>query len=442
LEDAEQASLSYDIVIASPVISSGLSIEHRGAPHFTLVAFLGSGNAITPGDATQQIARVRYVDRCLIGVMRNNLPNNVLEEQLLAGRVDALALQNDQVIPGSYDRLVVGLKADEANGRADFAAGLFWLLEREGWLVCRGSVGLREEETQVALDEQRHLRAEKLMAASEVSVELTVERLRMLRELPAAERSEHQSQIEDLEIQLEAARIREALGVRQLLQEDIDLWDEGRIISKLEQFLDLCRLGPPPVSMTDGPFSLRSLRAARRQLYAELFEGYDVARPDWLTPDVAHELLDRIMRKPELFAVCGLVGAKYASGYIDKAGQIVPLKRPADPVREVTEILRRAGLAAVGKQVRVSQKGPDLVNTKGAICDKTRIRRYSTEGWPLMRDLARVHRETQRGRIVQTQDKPMSVRQLGRSLRAALPLLEEVLQGTAGDETRWSEPGD
>ena len=359
LEDAELASQSYDIVIASPVISSGLSIEHRGAPHFTLVAFLGSGNAITPGDAAQQIARVRYVDRCLVGVMRNNLPHNLLEEQLLGGRAAALALQNDQVMPGSYDQLVVGLKVDEENGRADFASGLFWLLEREDWLVCRGSLGSREKETQTVLDAHRQVRSEKLMAAPEVSVEVTVEQLRMLRELPAAERSEYQSQIEALETQLEAARIREALGVWRLLEEDIDLWDEGRLLSRLERFVDLGRIGSLPTSSTDVAFSLRSLRAARRQLYADLFEGYDIAQPDWLTPEVAEEVLDRVMRKPELFAACGLVGPKYASGYIDKVNQIVPLKRPADPVREVTDILRRAGLTAVGKQVRVSQREPN-----------------------------------------------------------------------------------
>lgn len=129
LEDAEQSSLSYDIVIASPVISCGLSIEHRGAAHFTLVAFLGSGAAITPGDALQQLARVRYVNRFLVGVMQNNSPHGLLEEQLMTGRAQALALQADEVNPGRFDRLVIGLKADQANGRADFAAGLYWLLE-------------------------------------------------------------------------------------------------------------------------------------------------------------------------------------------------------------------------------------------------------------------------------------------------------------------------
>ena len=428
LLDAEQSSLAFDIVIASPVISSGLSIEHRGAPHFTLVAFLGSGNAITPGDSVQQLARVRYVDRVLVGVMHNNLPHGVIAEQVINGRSEALTLQGDRVNPTPYDCLVVELQADQANGRAGFAAGLYWLLELEGWSVQRGSLGDHEAEIGVAMDADRQARVDRLLSAGSHLVAAIVERLRTVRTAHSIPASERRAQIDNLEIQLEAARIREALGVQRLLPDDIELWDEGRLLSKLQRFMDFFSLGRLQPSSGLEPFSELSLRAARRKLYAELFAGYDIAEPDWLTPEAANIILDRVMINPKLYAACGIVGMKYATGFTDKSDGIVPLKRPVHAVSEVKAILARAGLGAIGKQSRVSQMGSNLVNTKGPNCDKSRVRRYSTQGLALMHDLARVWHETQIARSDLTREMPISIRQLKRSLREVAAWIRHAVE--------------
>jgi putative DNA primase/helicase len=428
LEDADKTSLDYDIVIASPVISSGLSIEHRGSPHFTLVAFLGSGNAITPGDAVQQLARVRYVDRFLVGIMRNNLPHRVLKEQLIAGRSEGLAVQGDQIGPTPYDNLVAGLQADQANGRANFAAGLYWLLEREGWSVRRGSLNDQNSDIKSAIDAERQARVDSLLAAPSHSVTSTVERLRALRKTHSEMTRERQAKIADLEIQLEAARIRETLGVRTLLPEDVELWDEGRLLGKLERFIDFFSLEVLQPSFGSEQFSEQSLRSARRKQYRELFAGYDISEENWLTPQTASHILDCLMINPALYAACKIVGSKYATGYLHKSGRIVPLKRPTHPVKEVKAILERAGLGAIGKQSRVSQKGPFLVNNKGANCDKSRVWRYTTRGLALMRDLARVWRETQAVRSGSTREMPISCRQLKRSLVAVSLWLRSAVE--------------
>jgi hypothetical protein len=170
------------------------------------------------------------------------------------------------------------------------------------------------------------------------------------------------------------------------------------------------------------------LRTARRKLYAELFAGYDIAKPDWLTPQTADAILDRVMTKPALYAACEIVGLKFAVGFFDKSGEVVPLKRPTYAAREVKAILDRMGLGAHGKQSRVSQMGPRLVNTKGAKCDKSRVRTYTTQGLALMRDLARVRREALITRADLTEDMPISVRQLRRSLTIVSLWLQDAIK--------------
>ena len=52
--------MNYDYVIASPVISCGISVEHRDGHHFDDV-FIGDGSSVVPQDVLQMIRRVRYV---------------------------------------------------------------------------------------------------------------------------------------------------------------------------------------------------------------------------------------------------------------------------------------------------------------------------------------------------------------------------------------------
>ena len=61
LKNADRASLDYDYVIASPVISCGISIEHRDGHHFDDVFYIGDGSSVVPQDVLQMIRRVRYV---------------------------------------------------------------------------------------------------------------------------------------------------------------------------------------------------------------------------------------------------------------------------------------------------------------------------------------------------------------------------------------------
>ncbi|HMU89045.1 MAG TPA: hypothetical protein PKC11_15645, partial [Agitococcus sp.] len=55
LESADRESLNYDYVIASPVISCGISVEHRDGHHFDDVFFIADGSSVVPQDVLQMI---------------------------------------------------------------------------------------------------------------------------------------------------------------------------------------------------------------------------------------------------------------------------------------------------------------------------------------------------------------------------------------------------
>jgi len=61
LSNADVESLKYQYVIASPIISSGVSITHADAPHFSKLFYFGDGSSVAPMDILQMIRRVRYV---------------------------------------------------------------------------------------------------------------------------------------------------------------------------------------------------------------------------------------------------------------------------------------------------------------------------------------------------------------------------------------------
>jgi len=138
LEKIEDKSRNYDLVISSPVISSGISIQHEGEPHFTLTAFIGGGHAITAQDAAQMLKRVRYVKRFVIGILPNNIFGGQDAKTLHQVAVGLFGTERDEG-RGTFDSLIAHIKAGEINARADFGARLYWQLEAAGWNLTRSA---------------------------------------------------------------------------------------------------------------------------------------------------------------------------------------------------------------------------------------------------------------------------------------------------------------
>ena len=379
LRDPENESRRWDCVVASPVIASGISIEHKGAPHFHLGVYLGAGQAVTPADAAQQLRRVRYLRRFVIAIAQNNKTGGRTVESILSGRAEAAADEGLAVGVTFFDRLIAGMDAREADARADFAAGLWWTLESMGWKLTREAVADGDAASALRKIAKDHAedRIERLIAASRDLENHKASDVDTLRRTGASG--------PDADL-VEAWHMTQALGIAELTAEDVAFCDAGGL-AHLDRFDDLAGNAP---ALTDrdreAVLSHRRLRIARAKHYAEIFAGHDPLSPDpWLTREIAGEILARVMRRADAYAASGAIPAKYAARF----GRPAPTP-PRDPVKAVQEIFARAGLRTVSIQTRehseVSQIPPDSVSQSGGICDtapsqtlktSVRVRRYA-----------------------------------------------------------------
>jgi len=352
--DAEGQSRLYDLVVSSPVISSGLSIEHKDSPHFTLGAYLGAGTATRPEDARQQLARVRYLDRFTIGIARTNATGGQNVTAQRHGAEDAAAIEGLDIEWTDFDSYTAGITAEDANARADFGAAVWFGLDAAGWDVVRGVMDdtTRAQARKTAKDAKQDYDAARMAAL--IAAEPMTTHLADL----AVNVTDRTS---DLETRLEAHRIRLALGKLDLTEADIRFWDNGRGKDKIDRFADL--IGADVYVHTEnGTLTQRRFRGARRKLFRQLFDGIDITAP--LTREINETLLDRLMGKPETYAATGIVGDKYRARFKGKDDALQSVKRPKQPGREVRDILKRCGLVVRSTQARSVRKQPSLYNKR------------------------------------------------------------------------------
>ncbi|MGO2383087.1 plasmid replication protein, CyRepA1 family [Vreelandella zhanjiangensis] len=375
LTDADRESRRYDIVIASPVIGSGLSIEHKPkhddkgnvienvpkSEKFTLGVYIGGGHRTTPADAAQQMRRVRYIERFEIALVANSSTvGNQSPEALIAAAVTASRIEGKAAPVTTFDELVASIRTDAENARADFAAGLLWQLETAGWMLERQQNGESEdapmgiaevgERLKEARDFIRDTKRDALLNAPIITDERAAE----------LERQRVRSELSN--ITLEAHRIRRALGIQgKPLDDDIlTFWDDGRAVAKLDRFSAFQGVVS---DFDDSGKSLSSRRyyEACARAYGWLFEGIDTDVDGWLTLGVANQVLGRVMEHRHLLAHLGIVAKKYAEWIPDRENKHQPraMKLPAYPVREVVAMMERMGIKMQAKRMRAKSPGCD-----------------------------------------------------------------------------------
>jgi len=333
LADPEGQSRLYDVVIASPVIGSGLSIEHRGGDQwFTLGAFIGGGHRVPPADAAQALRRVRYVRRFTLGLMPNSQVGRQASEGILRALEEAAALEERPAFPNDFTGLVAGITADEANARADFAAGLLWQLERAGWTLRHGEGA--DESIAAALAELKLADAEAHRIALLAAPLIDDADARRLEATP--DRTELQN------ITLEAWRIRASLGVDVLDDAALDFWDDGAAVRRLDRFSAWQGIVGAYDDSKDN-LANRSFRRAMAKAYAKLLHGIDLAA-DRITDALADVVLDRMLDQRLLLARLGVVPTTYGVWMEDRQGDLMAFKRPKTARKEMGEMIERMGL--------------------------------------------------------------------------------------------------
>lgn len=303
----DRMSRLYDAVVASPVISSGVSIEHRdlGGAWFHRVFVLASGATVTPADAMQMARRVRYVPSLSVVVTASNRSEIDSADAILYGLSEAAELERRAPMPTDLDGIVADIEAGDARHRADFAAGLWWLLELAGWTVRLMQIG----EGVVSAESMKLLRADidreqrdSLLAARD----LTDFEARRLRERPALSEAEQAALLRH--------RIARDLGLTDpLCDADLDAWDSGRGPRAWDRFT-AAAVGTAEAASDGGVTDLHRLRFGRARVlaYRELFDGLKLAPRFRVTAEVSAALLGRMYARRQLLAVLGLVPAKWA----------------------------------------------------------------------------------------------------------------------------------
>lgn len=354
----EAESRNYDVVIASPVIGSGLSVEHRDVGQwFTLGAFIGGGHRLTPADAAQALRRVRYLKRFTLGLMPNSQVGRQASEGIMRALEEAAALEGRPAFANAFTGLVTQITADEANARADFAAGLLWQLERAGWSLRHGE---REEDgLAAALKELRLEQAEAHRTALLAAPVIDNDEARRLEATPY--RTELQN------ITLEAWRIRASLGVDALDTAALDFWDDGAAVRRLDRFSAWQGIVGAYDDSKDN-LANRGFRRAMSKAYAHVLHGIDLAA-DRITDALADLVLDRVIDQRLLLARLGVVPKTYGVWMEDRQGALLPFKRPKTARKEVGEMLRRMGLAWRPITARV-QFDPISLGENGATAHK------------------------------------------------------------------------
>jgi putative DNA primase/helicase len=354
LEDVDLHSKEYDAVIASPIISSGVSVQHEDGEHFTLGAFFGSGRSIIPSDAIQMPSRVRYLKRFVLCLTPNSQPGSQSSESVVKAWEDASILEGKEVSANSFDRFIADLKADESNQKSDFSASVVWLLEQDGWNLSRLNNSLQEthkDELSNHKKETRKRHTEALMQAPAIDNAKAYS-------LSQMDRTETQN------IMLEAYRIREELRTNDLTDELIEFWNGGRAIPAMARYSAFKGVSPHEDD-SDNTLSSRKFGQALVKSYKYLFDGIDTDG-HWLNEETANVIIDRVMKKRHLLAHLGIVSEKYGQWKI-KGGKVLPMNRPLHVVREVGEIFKKMGLKTKGKQSRgVHTSGDNILENNGA----------------------------------------------------------------------------
>nr|WP_238691659.1 plasmid replication protein, CyRepA1 family [Xanthomonas arboricola] len=302
----DRISRLYDAVVASPVISSGVSVEHRDfGGWFHRVFVLASGATVTPADAMQMARRVRYVSSLSIVVTASNRSEIDSADAILSGLSEAASLEGRAPTPTDLDGLVADIEAGDARHRADFAAGLWWLLEAARWAV----IPMKTGDSEVTAESMKILRAEidrehrdSMLAARD----LTDFEARRLRERPALSEADQAALLRH--------RIVRDLGLTdQLCEADLDAWDAGRGPRAWDRFT-AATTGTAEVAGDGAVTDLHRLRFGRARVlgYRELFGGFKLAPGFRVTAEVSAALLGRMYARRQLLAVLGLVPAKWA----------------------------------------------------------------------------------------------------------------------------------
>lgn len=336
LQDIKVESLKYDMVIASPVISSGVSVEHQ-EPHFTMIAGIAGGSAICFSDFAQMLGRVRYVKDYHVCLKKNNLKNEgVTANTILLGQRQASLIEGTSAKENDYSHAMATIEANERMYRADFANGFIWFLQ----YYCFNVQGAVSQQCDYSILEQ----LKEITKENKQDYHRKICEAEPITKDQAEVLDKKRSLTEQEQLELLSYKAKFMLGYQWdylLTLEDIEMFEQ---LPKIDRFARLLGL----VSKVDDSaknISLRKFEKAQIKGIDILFEDIDLETTFFSHP-VCHEIISRVCKNENRFllSTLKLVPYQYARDIQDKKGNMKELKPPLNCSKAMSAILDKYGL--------------------------------------------------------------------------------------------------
>lgn len=336
LENIDDESRNYDLVIASPAISSGVSVEHRDGHHFTMIAGMASGHSICFSDFAQMLGRVRYVKNMHVCLQKNNHRyEQISTSSVLTGLRQAAALEGISLKENEFTRFKTHIDIVEQEYRADFANGFIWFMQYYCFSVKHGVVANAD----YALSEQMKLISsdlkEKYRHKIKVAKKIGKEEARVLDDKIALSDEE--------EKQLIAFRLRMSFNFsldHDINDTDLDMFEN---IPKVDRF---ARMMGYTHNHDDSEMNiaLRKFENAQVKACRDIFEGIDLSHIKNEDCDI---IFNRISSNNNrfLYSALKLIPSAYGKWQEDNRGNLRPYPEPKIKTKPVAAILDKFGLS-------------------------------------------------------------------------------------------------
>ena len=374
LNNVEKESRKYNLVIASPAISSGVSVEHKKPmldksgdqlyddkgnpifvpdPHFTMIAGIASGAAICFSDFAQMLARVRYVDHYHVCLKKNNQRfEGVTANTIMLGQRQAAMLEGASLRENEYTKIMASIEERERAYRADFANGFVWFLQ----YYCFEILPAQQTEMDYSI-------LDKIKAIAKENKENYRSSLCNAEPIDQNEADALDSKkdlTEDEQVILMAFNIRKMLGyeyIYELSPLDIEMFERLPSIDRMARYLGLL----PQHNDSDKNIALRKFANAQ-VLAIKTMLGDNDLKDTFFTAEKCHDIVKRVSGNDNRFMLSALklVPSSYARDIQDKHGNLKPLSVPPNCAKAMGRIIDKFGL-----QWKRTTKGHSRTGTTG-----------------------------------------------------------------------------
>lgn len=377
LKDVSNESLNYQVIIASPAISSGVSVEHE-SPYFDYVAGFFCGTSVRSTDAYQMLGRVRYAKEFHLSLSQKSSAV-ISHESTIAAKQAAAEIEGGKVEATDFTRHSERIAEHDSKDRNNFANNLYYMLEYYHFEIMRAVYaydptldlsGIRKELNEA--DKQGILNAQVI----------TAEQADKFRRSDYLERSEYYA--------LKAYDKRMYLNMpynAELTERDLEI-----NIAQLKRFNAF--FGRYEVATDKSKdLSLRHFSEATAKFYKEAFSCINLKGGAAYDEATAKQILDHI--EPHRLKLAAI-------GAIPKGFGVDKYKRKKSAIKELNSIFSHIGIPCASvknpynrteRKATIEHMPHNLYSNYGGKCPLSGIRVYLIDGEKLeqQQQLAEIH---------------------------------------------------